>query len=232
MSKYTPRTPPARSENKKRHLQTTYQSDQPTNQILCASCRKAGSGNLPTTHLSSTSLARLPLACAAKRSVLNALERHRLAIGAVVAALLAAFYGRSRYLAERATAAQIPALVDLVLDRLSKQKERGEDDIDDPWLFLPNLRDDVLRSIHSLSARERIWKRVRVVVEQNSNVRTSQREGRSGEVGRAWEWIGPMAGDGARKRRSGRVSFSVREQDTPEAKERAHSKWQESRPIY
>lgn len=141
-------------------------------------------------------------------------------------------YGRSRYLAERATAAQIPALVDLVLDRLSKQKEMGEEDIDDPWLFLPNLRDDVLRSIHSLSARERIWQRVRTVVEQNSNVRTSQREGRNGEVGRAWEWIGPMAGDGARRRRSGRVSFGVREEETPEAKDRAHSRWQESRPIY
>lgn len=231
MSKYLPFiTRPERLPN---HLHTTYQSDELTNQILCTACRKTDSGGLPNTELSSTSLARLPLACAAKRSLLNALERHRLPIGAVIAVVLAALYGRSRYLTERATSAQIPGLVDLVLDRLSKQKELGEDDIDDPWLFLPNLRDDVLRSIHSLSARERIWKRVRAVVELNSNVRTSQREGRNGEVGRAWEWIGPMAGDDARRRRSGRVSWGpdMKGEDTPEIKERAH-KWQESRPVY
>jgi hypothetical protein len=150
---------------------------------------------------------------------------------------LASLYGRSRFLAHRAASAKIPDLVDLVLDRLSKQKELGEEDIDDSWLFLPNLRDDVLRSIHSLGEREKIWQRVKAVVEQNSNVRTSQREGRSGEVGRAWEWIGPMSGDGARRRKSGRVSWGpdVRDADTPdmsERKESAYSRWEEARPIY
>jgi hypothetical protein len=73
------------------------------------------------------------------------------------------------------------------------------------------------------------------VVEQNSNVRTGQREGRSGEVGRAWEWIGPVAGEGARRRRSGRVSLGPELHNespdlskvTPEVK-----KWEEPRPIY
>lgn len=116
---------------------------------------------------------------------------------------------RARYRKHIATKSQIPALVDLVLGRLANQKELGEEDIDDPWLFLPNLRDDVLRSVHSLSERERIWQKVRAVVEQNSNVRTSQREGRSGEVGRAWEWIGPVAGEAARRRRSGRMSLGA-----------------------
>ncbi|KAF5594438.1 SRC1-regulation of cohesion (splice variant I) [Fusarium pseudocircinatum] len=134
-----------------------------------------------------------------------------------------------------ATSAQIPALVDLVLGRLANQKELGEEGIDDPWLFLPNLRDDVLRAIHSLSERERIWQRVRAVVEQNSNVRTSQREGRSGEVGRAWEWIGPVAGDGARRRRSGRVSLGPNSQVESPEPTKANldvKKWEESRPIY
>ncbi|KAL6403500.1 Inner nuclear membrane protein SRC1 [Ilyonectria robusta] len=139
---------------------------------------------------------------------------------------------RARYRKHVATSAQIPALVDLVLGRLANQKELGEEEIDDPWLFLPNLRDDVLRSVHSLSERERVWQRVRAVIEQNSNVRTSQREGRSGEVGRAWEWIGPVAGEGARRRRSGRVSLGpdLRTETpelTPEPK-----KWGETRPIY
>ncbi|KAH8193779.1 hypothetical protein TruAng_012056 [Truncatella angustata] len=142
------------------------------------------------------------------------------------------------YRSNRAANAQVPALVDVVLDRLANQKQLEEDE-DDPWLFLPNLRDDVLRSVHKLSQREKIWQRVRAVVEQNSNVRTSQREGRSGEVGRAWEWIGPSAGDSARKRRSGgRVSWgagvkSEEDTETPE-KSYLHQKWEEGggRPIY
>lgn len=140
-------------------------------------------------------------------------------------ALLSVLYGRRRYLVNRALAAQVPGLVDEVLDRLANQKELAFDDDDgaDAFLFLPNLRDDVLRSLHRLADRERLWQRVRAVVEQNSNVRTGQREGRNGEVGRAWEWIGPTrlgagagAGDsgnnntgsgGARRRKTARVSW-------------------------
>ena len=121
------------------------------------------------------------------------------------------------------------------MGRLSNQKVLGEEDIDDPWLFLPNLRDDVLRSVHSLSERDRIWQKVKAVVEQNSNVRTSQREGRSGEVGRAWEWIGPVAGEGVRRRKSGRVSWGAdvksEESPVPEGM-REVKKWDEPRPIY
>lgn len=68
-------------------------------------------------------------------------------------------------------------------------------------------------------------------------MRTGQREGRSGEVGRAWEWIGPLSGESIRRRRSGRVSWGpdVKSEDTQEMSERKselHSKWEESRPIY
>lgn len=141
---------------------------------------------------------------------------------------------RYKYRRHIATSAQVPALVDLVLGRLSNQKVLGEDDVDDPWLFLPNLRDDVLRSVHSLSERDRIWQKVKAVVELNSNVRTSQREGRSGEVGRAWEWIGPVAGDGARRRKSGRVSWGadVRSESPAVDDVREVKKWDEARPIY
>lgn len=164
-------------------------------------------------------------------------------------ALLSALYGRSRYRAHRATAAQIPGLVDLVLERLAAQKELAfEDGDDDPFLFLPNLRDDVLRSMHSLADRERVWQKVRAVVEQNSNVRTGQREGRNGEVGRAWEWIGPSSGaitDGGsahRRRKSGRVSWGpdvkgnedeeVKGDRGAERKGVVHRSWEEGRPIY
>jgi Man1-Src1p-like protein len=164
--------------------------------------------------------------------------------------VLSALYGRGKYRSHRKTAAQIPGLVDLVLERLAAQKELAfEDGGDDAFLFLPNLRDDVLRSRHSLAERERIWAKVRAVVEQNSNVRTGQREGRNGEVGRAWEWIGPSGGalitdggasGGGRRRKSGRVSWGpdVKENDgeTPsegrEVGKAVHKSWEESRPIY
>lgn len=219
-------------------------SDHLANQICLQSRKTPGSGSVPGTRLSSTSLARLPLTCAVRRSARLGLERHRFGIVSVVLSLLSALYGRSRYQTYRRLSAQVPALVDLVLGRLASQKELAYEDggEDDPFLFLPNLRDDVLRSLHSLSERERIWQRVRAVVEQNSNVRTAQREGNNGEVGRAWEWIGPIAGGDAsarRRRQSGRVSFGPGvnndTEDTPMVdKTGLHQKWEEpgSRPIY
>ncbi|KAI1821752.1 Man1-Src1p-C-terminal domain-containing protein [Xylaria intraflava] len=196
------------------------------------------SGTVPNTFLSSTSLARIPLTCAVRRSIRLGLARHRFQISVVIALILTALYGRARFISDRAAAAQVPALVDDVLDRLAQQKERGyQDDVEDPWLFLPNLRDVVLRSTHSLSQRERIWRRVVAVVEQNSNVRTSQREGRSGEVGRAWEWIGPTTGDSGLRRKSGRVPWgadAARSEDSPSLEPRSglHRKWEEPRPVY
>ncbi|OAA54783.1 sister chromatid separation protein [Niveomyces insectorum RCEF 264] len=201
------------------------------------------SGTVPNTRLSSTSLARLPLTCAIRRSIRLGLARYRVPLSVLILGVFAALYVRARYRAHRATLARVPALVDVVLARLTAQKERWlYEDVDepvndgdadggdadesfqhDPFLFLPHLRDDVLRSTHSLAARERIWKHVRAVVEQNSNVRTGQREGHNGEVGRAWEWIGPVGtgtstvgGGGVggtvemsavRRRRSGRPSL-------------------------
>ncbi|KAK4250840.1 Man1-Src1p-C-terminal domain-containing protein [Corynascus novoguineensis] len=205
-----------------------------------------GASAFPNTRLSSTSLASLSYTCALRRSLKLGLARHRLSIGGLILSLLSILYGRRRFLHNRALAAQIPALVDEVLERLATQKEVAfEGGDEDAFLFLPNLRDDVLRSLHSLSDRERLWQRVRAVVEQNSNVRTGQREGRNGEVGRAWEWIGPSrlgAGDGAasRRRKSARVSWGqdvkgqTEDKPAPDALERkaVHRKWEEGRPIY
>jgi hypothetical protein len=174
--------------------------------------------------------------------------RHRLSIGGLIFSLLSILYGRRRFIHNRTLSAQIPALVDEVLERLATQKEVAFDAGDeDAFLFLPNLRDDVLRSLHSLSDRERLWQRVRAVVEQNSNVRTGQREGRNGEVGRAWEWIGPSrlgAGESssARRRKTARVSWgpdvkgeiedSKPPSGTLQGKAGLHRKWEEGRPIY
>ncbi|KAH9909302.1 Man1-Src1p-C-terminal domain-containing protein [Xylariomycetidae sp. FL2044] len=201
------------------------------------------SGSVPNTYLTSTSLSRVPITCAVRRSIRLGLARHRLKISTLMALVATLVYARYRYRSARTVMEQVPPLVNTVLERLATQRQLGDEDVDDPWLFLPNLRDDVLRSVHSLRERERIWERVKRVVEQNSNVRTGQREGRSGEIGRAWEWIGPTAADGARRRKSGRVSFgpdvkgeeeygSSPAQPALEDKSKIHQKWEESRPIY
>lgn len=193
-----------------------------TNQRTCETRSTTGgapdSGRVRGPRLLSTSLARLPLLCAIRRSVRLGLARHRGTIGGLIALALAGLYARARFRRRQADAALVPGLVDVVLDRLANQKllseEEGEE-VYEPFLFLPHLRDDVLRSIHSARERERIWSLVRPIVELNSNVRTSQREGRHGDVGRAWEWIGAVgaADDGVesaarrRRSRSARVSW-------------------------
>ena len=122
----------------------------------------------------------------------------------------------------------------MVLQRLADQKELGDEEADEPWLFILNLRDDVLRSTHSLTERRKIWARVTSVVQLNSNVRTSQRESKSGDIGRAWEWIGPATGEKSRRRRSERVSWGLEARsETPEGNRSTEvKKWEEARPIY
>jgi len=97
------------------------------------------------------------------------------------------------------------------------------------------LRDDVLRDEHSIRKREALWNKVKRVVEMNANVRSSQREGRNGEISRVWEWIGAVAAlDGEGKRRkSGRVSWGAYDENSsPVSGMDDGPKWEESRPIY
>jgi hypothetical protein len=70
----------------------------------------------------------------------------------------------------------------------------------------------------------------------NANVRSSQRESRSGEISRVWEWIGAVGGLENRereRRKSGRVSWGVYdEHSSPVSGMDAGPKWEEARPIY
>jgi hypothetical protein len=202
-------------------------------------CPSAGgdSGTVSKTY-TSTSLARLPLQCAVRRSVRLSLERYRFPIGAVISLIVISLYGRYMLIKNQALAQQIPALVEAVLEKLARQQQISDED-EDPFLSLPNLRDDVLRDVYSLRQRNEIFERVKAVVEQNSNVRVGVRESLHGEVGPTWEWVGPLPGDGVRRRRSGRVSLygneaTKSEYDTPgsDDKSQVHQKWEESRPIY
>lgn len=95
------------------------------------------------------------------------------------------------------------------------------------------MRDAFLQHVHTISEREKIWKPVKALVKQNSNVRMVQRENKNGDMGLAWEWIGPSpAIEGGSGRRQGRVSWGA--DGNEEDKSTIHKKWDEpgSRPVY
>ena len=154
-------------------------------------------------------------------------------------------YGRSRFIDYRQATAQIPTLVTTTLDRLATQAaQAASGQVDEAFISIGQLRDDVLRATFSATERERVWKGVRAIVEGNANVRTSTREaGRTGEMSRVWEWIGPLnLVPGLEGRRSGglieerpRSSGGDGDGDVNGGGSREMietRKWDEGRPIY
>jgi hypothetical protein len=112
---------------------------------------------------------------------------------------------------------------------------------------MTQLRDDVLRDEFSAKRRQRLWEKVQKKVEHNSNVRAAVREGRSGDVARMWEWIGPvqLIEDGRSGRRESsrfslgpvvRGSSPARMSPMREGGDRHETKevknWNEGRPMY
>ncbi|KAJ5835543.1 Inner nuclear membrane protein MAN1 [Penicillium robsamsonii] len=201
--------------------------------------------------LSSTSIARLPLACAVRRHFRLALLAYRLPISLLIMAIGLLVYARARVLARRSDIARVPELVATTLDRLSTQAAlyaRG--DAKEPYIAIGQLRDDVLRFELQGKRREELWRRVRNFVEGNANVRASVREGRSGDVSRVWEWIGGINAVGEPEHTSRRESarFSIpspssnimtsphtpagESQPEPLSSPRESRRWDEGRPIY
>jgi len=60
---------------------------------------------------------------------------------------------------------------------------------DHPYVAVAHLRDQVLQHEFNPKIRNHLWNGVEKVVEQNSNVRTVERE-IQGDIMRAWTWIG------------------------------------------
>lgn len=111
-------------------------------------------------------------------------------------------------------------------------KEDGR--VDEAFISVGQLRDDVLRNVFDRAERERVWQRVKTIVESNSNVRAATREGgKTGEWSRVWEWIGPVNfAPGLEGRRSGGgmiESSPGTENGTPSGQGR---KWDEGRAIF
>ena len=192
------------------------------------------------TFLTSNSLARVPLACAIRRSFRLALARHLREIAALILLSFLVLYARHYLRSNAAAKAAVPHLVSLTLDRLATQAALHAQDKEtypENWISIGQLRDDVLRDEHSITKRSALWQRVRDVVELNANVRSSQRESRSGEISRVWEWIGAVGniedGEARRRRKSGRVSWGAYDENSsPVSGMDDGPKWEESRPIY
>ncbi|KAI9810356.1 MAG: inner nuclear membrane protein enriched at telomere/subtelomere region [Pycnora praestabilis] len=197
-----------------------------------------------TNHLllTSTSLARLPLTCAARRSARLALARYRVELAGLVLLTSLLLTARHQLTSARTARARVPQLVSVTLDRLATQATLHSQDpraVPEPWVSVGQLRDDVLRDEFSASRREGLWKRVTDVVELNANVRANVRENRAGEVSRVWEWIGSVGAIeekwGVGRRESGRFiggDEAVDENVVGGREMVQKGRWDEGRPIY
>ncbi|KAK1088347.1 inner nuclear membrane protein enriched at telomere/subtelomere region [Friedmanniomyces endolithicus] len=133
------------------------------------------------------------------------------------------------------------------LERLSQQAALHAWDPEayaENYVSVAQLRDDVLRDEFSAGRRKALWEKVQRKVEGNSNVRPMVREGRSGDVGRVWEWVGAVgliegasAPSTVDRRKSGnRVSFGGVTQERliepREESEMSMQKWEEGGKYY
>lgn len=118
-------------------------------------------------------------------------------------------YGRQRITSVRSTEAKAKDLASLALRKLSEQASLHAVEPsrwEEGHISVAQLRDDVLRDEFSSTRRKQIWEKVQKKVEGNANVRPMVREGRGGDVGRVWEWIGAVGaieGTPGDNRRSG-----------------------------
>lgn len=167
------------------------------------------------------------------------MERYYLQIGSLGLATILFFYIRSLIRTHAATKAAIPALVSLTLSRLHTQASLHKEDPDaiEAWISIGQLRDDVLRDEHSLKKRDKIWTKVKKVVEMNSNVRSMQRESQNGEISRVWEWIGALEDieGSVRRRKRGRESWEtpppLRHRDDVD-RDILTPRWEGGRPVF
>jgi len=164
-----------------------------------------------------------------------------------------AFYTRHSITSAKATEEKANQLAGLALGKLNRQAAMHRWDPDmyrEDYISVAHLRDDVLREDWSATRRKKLWEKVQRKVENNSNVRSMVKEGRSGDVGRVWEWVGAveMIENGSSpadssgyidRRRSGhqpRVSFGGFEERLIEPRDRPElnvlEKWEEPRQYY
>jgi hypothetical protein len=157
----------------------------------------------------------------------------------IVFVILSGWYGKYSITQYRSMETRAKQLASDVFDRLANHAAMSHQEpgaYPDKGISMTQLRDDVLRHEFSSSRRQKLWQRVQKKVEYNSNVRAAVRTTTSGDVGRVWEWTGPIKlledGRSSGKRESGRFSssFDSSPPSAPELKE--PQKWDEGHPIY
>jgi Man1-Src1p-C-terminal domain len=166
----------------------------------------------------------------------------------MIAFLFVATGGYTRYTIayNKATEERAKQLASYALDRLSTQASMHAHDpqtYPESFISMTHLRDDVLRDEFSATRRMKLWDKVQKKVEQNSNIRPMVREGRSGDRGRVWEWIGAfraLEDSGSGRRESSRLSLGPIAGSSPagrltpagEGEAKQARNWEEGRPIY
>ncbi|KJX92374.1 sister chromatid separation protein Src1 [Zymoseptoria brevis] len=214
----------------------------------------SGSDGSGHALLRSSSLAAVPLSCALRRSLRQSIRQYFWQLVGVFLVLSSGAYGRYQITSGHETERKAKQLASLALEKLSLQASLNAQDPDiyrDNYIPMAQLRDDVLRDEFSGTRRKKLWEKVQKKVEGNSNVRPMVREGRTGDVGRVWEWVGavgllesPAQGEREGRRKSGRqsrVSFAADALDSSllEGEDSAvvrsdvkTKRWEEGRPYY
>lgn len=160
-------------------------------------------------------------------------------------------YVKHRITDRNETEVKAKQMASLALEKLSIQAALHAQDPDahrDKYMSVAQLRDDVLRDEFSAGRRKKLWEKVQKKVEGNSNVRPMVREGRTGDVGRVWEWVGAVGileapPSGSSRRKSGRANLTsdfigedssmvVSEIRGPKRDDFKTAKWEESRPYF
>lgn len=155
-------------------------------------------------------------------------------------------YTRHSIISGRNSEQKAKQLASFALDRLATQAAQhlqSPTRFPEAYISMGQLRDDVLRNEFSPGMRQKLWTKVQRKVENNSNVRSMVREGRTGEVSRVWEWIGAVAaaigetpghahsslGGAPDSSPLGRLEGVVKKEERDSQEPR---RWEEGRPIY
>ncbi|KAK3698802.1 inner nuclear membrane protein enriched at telomere/subtelomere region [Vermiconidia calcicola] len=190
--------------------------------------------------LRSSSLRNISLACSVKRSLRETLREYLWYLVGILLVAASGTYGQYMITSGRETETMAKQIAGQVYQTLSYQAALHASDPDayrENYVPVAQLRDDVLRNEYSTFRRKKIWEKVQQKVEHNSNVRPMVREGRSGDVGRVWEWVGaigmlesPPASH--ERRKSGRVSFGGEQWVSPRSEDSTEmsqvSRWKEN----
>ncbi|SOV08620.1 related to SRC1 - involved in sister chromatid segregation [Ustilago sp. UG-2017a] len=162
-----------------------------------------GEEQVDTSYYLAAKEPALSLSCRSRLALKGWVLRARLYFFLLLSAISGVLYLRHRLSASRAENAKVALLVSAALERLQEQEyQHAVDPVLYPDDFVPlsHLRDHILSEEHNGKTRNRLWKKVAKVVEENSNVRTRQAQ-KKGEWLRVWQWVGVEGYKGTPSRR-------------------------------